>query len=46
MPMQETSETQVRFLGQEDPLEEGWQPTPGLLPGESYGQRGRMGYSS
>ena len=22
-------------LGQEDPLEEGWQPTPTFLPGES-----------
>ena len=30
---------QVRFLGQEDPLEEGMQPTPVFLPGESYGQR-------
>ena len=32
-------ETQIRSLGQEDPLEEGWQPTPVLLPGESHGQR-------
>ena len=30
----------VRFLGQEDPLEEGaWQPTPVFLPGESHEQR-------
>ena len=28
-------ETQVRSLRQEDPLEEGWQPTPVFLPGES-----------
>ena len=25
----------VRSLGQEDPLEEGWKPTPVFLPGES-----------
>ena len=31
---------QVRFLGQEDPLEEGaWQSTPVFLPGESHEQR-------
>ena len=28
-------ETWVRFLGWEDPLEEGMQPTPVFLPGES-----------
>ena len=28
-------ETLVRSLGREDPLEEGMQPTPVLLPGES-----------
>ena len=28
-------ETWVRSLGQEDPLEEVWQPTPVFLPGES-----------
>ena len=27
------------ILGQEDPLEEGWQPTPVFLPGESHRQR-------
>ena len=32
-------------LGQEDPLEEAWQPTPVFLPGESHGQRGLAGYS-
>ena len=30
---------------QEDPLEEGWQPTPVFLPGESHGQRSLVGYS-
>ena len=38
-------ETQVRFLGQEDPLEKKWQPTPVFLPGESLGQRSLAGYS-
>ena len=33
--MQETQETRVRSLGWEDPLEEGWQPVPVFLPGES-----------
>ena len=28
------------------PLEEGWQPTPVLLPGEFHGQRSLAGYSS
>ena len=32
------SETQVQSLSQEDPLEEGKQPTPIFLPGESCGQ--------
>ena len=31
--------------GQEDPLEEAWQLTPVLLPGESHGQRSLAGYS-
>ena len=44
MPMQETQETQVQSLGQEDPLEEGMQPTPVFLPRESHGQRGLEGY--
>ena len=31
---------QARFLGQEDPLEEGMaKPIPVFLPGESHGQR-------
>ena len=45
--MQESQDTQVPSLGQEDPLEEGaWQPTPVFLPGESHGQRSLEGYSS
>ena len=38
-------ETQVRSLGQEDPLEEEWQPTPVFLPGKSSGQGSLVGYS-
>jgi len=37
-------ETWVHSLGWEDPLEEGLQPTPVFLPGESPGQRSLMGY--
>ena len=40
---QETQETWVRSLGQEDPLGE-WQPTPVFLPGKSHGQRSLAGY--
>ena len=36
-------ETQVRFLGLEDPLEK-WQPTPVFLPRKSHGQRSLAGY--
>ena len=43
--LQELQETQVQSLGQEDPLEKAWQPTPVFLPGESYGQRSLVGYS-
>ena len=35
----------VQALTQEDPLEEGMQPTPVFLPGESHGQKGLVGYS-
>ena len=42
--MQEALETRVQSLGQEDPLEEVWQPTPIFLPGESHGQRTLVGY--
>ena len=42
---QEMQDTQVQFLGWEDPLEEGMQSTPIFLPGESHGQRRLVGYS-
>ena len=38
-------ETHVQSLGQENPLEKAWQPTPVFLPGESHEQRSRVGYS-
>ena len=38
LPMQETQETWVWFLGWEDPPEQEWQPTPVCLPGEVQGQ--------
>ena len=38
-------EMQVRSLGQEDPLERKWQPTPVFLPEEFHGQRCLAGYS-
>ena len=31
-------ETKVQSLGQQDPLEGAWQPTPVFLPAESHGQ--------
>ena len=40
-----TQETQVWFLGWEDPLERKWQSTPELLLGESHGQRHLAGLS-
>ena len=38
-------ETQVRSLGQEDPLEKEMAPTPIFLPGKPHGQRSLLGYS-
>ena len=38
-------ETRVWSLGGEDLLEEGMQPTPVFLPGESHEQRSLVGYS-
>ena len=38
-------EAQVQSLGQEDPLEKEWKPTPVFLPGKSLGQRSLTGYS-
>ena len=37
--------TWVQSLGQEDPLEKGWLPTPVLLPEEFHEQRSLAGYS-
>ena len=37
-------ETRVQFLGQKDPLEREWLPTPVFLPGKSHGQRSLAGY--
>ena len=35
----------IQSLGRADPLEEGWQLTSALLPGESHGQWSLAGYS-
>ena len=43
--MQKTQETQVRCLAWGDSLEEGMQPTPVFLPGESHGHRSLASYS-
>ena len=43
--MWEMQETWVWSLSWEDPLEEGMQPTPVFLSGESHGQRSLVGYS-
>ena len=45
LPLQETQETWVLPLGQEDPLEKEWQPTPVFLPGKFHGQRSWAGCS-
>jgi len=39
-------ETQLRSLGQDDPPEKGMATAPGFLPGEFYGQRRLVSYSS
>ena len=43
--MEEMQETQIWFLGWEDPWKRAWQPTPVFLPGESHGQKSPAGYS-
>ena len=43
--MQKTPEIRFRFLGQEDPLEEGTATPLACLPGESHGQRSLEGCS-
>ena len=45
LPMQEMQETGVRFLGQEDALEEEMATYSVFLPGESHGQKSLEGYS-
>ena len=43
--MQQMQEILVGTLGQEDALEEAWQPTPIFLPGKFHGQKNLAGYS-
>ena len=43
--MQETHETWVRLLGQEDPWRRKWQPSPLLLPWKSHGEKSPVAYS-
>ena len=43
--MQAMQETQVRSLGQEDPLEKGMATYSTVLTGESHGQRSLAGCS-
>ena len=38
-------ESLVRFLGQEDPLENELSTHPSFWPGESHGQKSLLGYS-
>ena len=38
-------ETQVQFLGQEDPWRREWLPPPVFLPGEFHEQMSLAGYS-
>ena len=45
LPMQETQETRVLSLGQEEPLEEEMAAHSSVLAGESHGQRSLEGYS-
>ena len=44
--MPEMQETGAQPLGQEDPLEEGLATHSSVLPGESQGQRSRVGFSA
>ena len=45
LPVQETEETQLRSLDQEDPLEKEMATHGVFLPGEFHGQRSLDGYS-
>ena len=44
-PANERHETQVRYLSQEDCLEEGMATHPVFLPEESHGQKSLVGYN-
>ena len=44
--MQETQETQVLSLGQEDPLEKEMATHSSMLAGKALGQRSLVGYSA
>ena len=46
LPMQETQETRVQSLGQEDPLEKELIIHCKFLPGKSHEQRSLVGYST
>ena len=45
LPMQETQETRVLSLGQEEPREEEMAAHSSVLAGESHGQKSLAGYS-
>ena len=45
LPMEETQETYVRSLGQEDPQRRKWHPTAVFLPRNFHGQRSLAGYN-
>ena len=44
--MQETKIMGVQFLDRKDPREEGMQPVPVFLPGESHGQKSLAGHGA
>ena len=43
--MQETQETQIRYLGQEDPLKQEMVTISVFLSGKFHGQKSLVGYS-
>ena len=45
LPIQETQEIRVQFLGQKDPLEKKTATLSSILAWESHGQRSLTGYS-
>ena len=44
-PANPEDKKEVRFLGREDPLEEGMATHSSILAGKSHGQRSLVGYS-